>query len=90
MEQGDPRFEWHGTNHAQRLASPASERTALLEFFFESVGGCLRMHIGYSSACHDGETVQQLGERYVQLATALATAVGMQRRSDDSEALADV
>ncbi|AFZ56828.1 non-ribosomal peptide synthetase [Anabaena cylindrica FACHB-243] len=68
-------FEFIPEDWDRRLSPPQQKRTTLLEFFFTLVNGTLEVEIEYSSNFHLSTTIDQLGERYLELVSDLVAIV---------------
>jgi amino acid adenylation domain-containing protein len=68
-------FEFIKEDWDRRLSPPEQKRTTLLEFFFCITDDCLELQIEYSRHFHFGETIQKLGQDYLQLLRDLLAEV---------------
>lgn len=71
-------FEFKQAERDRRLTLPTQRRTTLIEFFFSIADNVLQLEIEYSQNFHQADTIQKLGQQYIQLIqTLISMPVGV-------------
>lgn len=68
-------FEFSKAGMDRRYSVPQQKRISVIEFFFSIVDGRLNLEIEYSKNLFKTETIEQLGEKYIESMTKLISFV---------------
>lgn len=75
-------FEFSKENLDRRFSMPNGKRTSGLEFFFSIVDGILVLNLEYSTNLFKDETIETLGNKYIQTLTKLISKVQLDIRKE--------